>query len=98
MSHPVFFLPEAETDLREGQSWYDSRAFGLGDRFFSAIAGTVARIGANPRQFPLVHPATHRALVRHFPYALYFRIEPEGVFVIACAHASRKSLHWQGRA
>jgi len=98
VSLPVFFLPDAETELREAQSWYDGRAFGLGDRFFSAIDGTVARISVNPLQFPLVHAEIRRALVRRFPYALYFRIEPEGAFVIACAHTSRKPSRWQRRA
>ena len=73
------------------------QAFDLGNRFFSAIDATVARIGVNPLHFPVIHADIRRALVRHFPYALYFRIEPEGVFVMACAHTSRKPSTWQGR-
>ncbi len=98
MTRPVFFLPEAEAELLEGRAWYDARAIGLGDRFFLAIDALVARIGEAPRQFPEVHGATHRALVRHFPYALFFRIEPEGVYVIACMHTSRNPKRWIRRA
>ncbi|MBP2230392.1 plasmid stabilization system protein ParE [Azospirillum agricola] len=97
MSRPVYVLPEAEADLRDAQFWYDSRAFGLGDHFFSAIDDAVSRIGTSPLHFPLVHDTTRRALVRRFPYALYFRVEAEGVFVIACSHTSRRPSHWQGR-
>lgn len=98
VSLPVFFLPEAETDLREAQAWYDSRAFGVGDRFFAAVDGTVLRIGESPFQFPLVHTNSRRALVRRFPYALYFRVEAAAVFMIACAHTSRDPARWQSRA
>lgn len=98
VSLPVFFLPEAEEDLREAQAWYDSRAFGLGERFFVTVDSTVLRIGETPLQFPLVHANIRRALVRRFPYALYFRVEPAAVFMIACAHTSRDSAHWQSRS
>lgn len=98
MSRPVFFLPDAEAELLEGQAWYDGRAFGLGDRFFAAVDATVSRIGAAPRQFPLAHKTIHRALVQRFPYALYFRVESDGVYVIACTHTSRAANPWQRRA
>ena len=97
VSLPVFFLPAAEAELREAQAWYDSRAHGLGDRFFAAVDGAVQRIGEQPLQFPLVHTNTRRALVRRFPYALYFRVEPAALFMIACAHTSRQPVHWQSR-
>jgi hypothetical protein len=54
---------------------------------------------ANPRQFPVVHKNIHRALLRRFPYALMFVIEPEeALTVIACFHGSRDPVHWQQRA
>lgn len=98
MTQPVFFLPEAEAELLEGRAWYDARSIGLGDRFFAAIDTLVARIAAAPHRFPEVHGAIHRALVRHFPYALFFRIEPDGVYVIACMHTSRSPERWRRRA
>lgn len=97
MTLPVYFLPDAENDLFEAQSWYDGRAFGLGDRFFSAIEELVMRIGRNSLQFPVVHAEIRRALAPRFPYALYFRVEPDGVFVVACAHTSRKPSFWRRR-
>ena len=98
MTHPVFFLPEAEAELLEGQAWYDGRAAGLGERFFAAVDTTMSRIAAAPQQFPTVHKTIRRALVRRFPYALYFRAEPDGVYVIACTHTSRTAKRWQRRA
>jgi plasmid stabilization system protein ParE len=95
---PVFVLPSAEFDLLAAQDWYDARAAGLGDRFFAAVDVLLARLADNPWQFPVAYKNLRRALVRRFPYALYFRLETEGVFVIACAHTSRDPQQWEVRA
>jgi hypothetical protein len=52
----------------------------------------------NPRQFPTVLKNVRRALLRRFPYSLFFVIEDEALTVIACFHASRDPSHWQKRA
>lgn len=97
MSQPVFFLAAAEAELLRAQAWYDERVPGLGERFFDAVDTIVARISETPQQFPLAHPHIRRALVRRFPFALYFRIEREGAFVIACVHTSRAAEQWRSR-
>lgn len=92
---PVYFLPAAAAELSAAQEWYDARAEGLGDRFFAAVDSVLPRIGDNPRQFPVAHDDLRRALVTRFPYALFFRVETEGVYVVACAHTSRAPFYWQ---
>lgn len=94
LTMPVYFLPTAEAELLAAQAWYDERADGLGDRFFDAVNGAVARIDGNPRQFPLVRAPLRRALVPRFPYALFFRIEDDDAYVVACAHTSRVPFYW----
>jgi plasmid stabilization system protein ParE len=37
----------------------------------------------------VVHRETRRYLIERFPYCLYFRLEGDGVIVIALLHASR---------
>jgi plasmid stabilization system protein ParE len=91
----VFFLPAAAAELLAAQEWYDTRAGGLGDRFFAAVDSLLPRIGENPRQFPLAYDDLRRALVTRFPYALFFRTEAEGIYVVACAHTSRTPFYWQ---
>jgi toxin ParE1/3/4 len=54
-------------------------------------------MSANPRQFPLVFNNVRRALLRRFPYSLFFIVEGETLLVIACFHASRDPLQWQKR-
>jgi hypothetical protein len=46
----------------------------------------------------VVFKSVRRALLRRFPYALFFVVEEQTLFVIACFHASRNPLQWQWRA
>jgi plasmid stabilization system protein ParE len=95
---PVIFTRAARTELIDAQDWYESEAFGLGRRFRTAVDAAIERMSANPRQFPVVHKNIRRALLRRFPYALLFVIEPNDTLtVIACFHGSRDPAHWRQR-
>jgi plasmid stabilization system protein ParE len=39
-----------------------------------------------------------RALIRRFPYAIYFFADPEAIVVLACLHVRRDPQVWQSRA
>ena len=93
----VIFTQAARAELIEAQDWYEGEAPGLGRRFRQAINALTERMSANPRQFPVVYRSARRALLRRFPYALFFVIEEQTLFVIACFHASRDPLQWQRR-
>ena len=97
MTRPVYFLPEAAEELAEAQAWYDARSASLGDRFFEAVDSLSWRIGEAPGRFPRVHGCIQRALLDRFPYALFFRVESDGVYVIACFHTSRHPEQWRRR-
>jgi plasmid stabilization system protein ParE len=91
------FTPAARAELIDAQDWYEGEASGLGRRFQSEIDCAVERMTANPLQFPTVFKNVRRALVRRFPYALFFTIEGDTLLVIACFHASRDPRQWQQR-
>lgn len=74
-----------------------SASLSWGSAFVSAVDAIVARIAAQPLQFPIVHASVRRALVRRFPYALFFRLEAEGAYVVACFHTSRAPSGWRRR-
>jgi plasmid stabilization system protein ParE len=93
----VVFTQAASTELIEAQDWYEREGTGLGRRFRQAIDVLVGRMTAMPRQFPIVFKNVHRALLRRFPYALFFLLEDETILVIACFHGSRDPAHWQKR-
>ena len=95
----LIFTQAARAELIEAQDWYEGEAQGLGRRFRERIDTLPERMSANPRQFPVVFKSVRRALLRRFPYALFFVIDEQTLyFVIACFHASRNPLQWQRRA
>ena len=88
----VIFTPAASAELVEAQDWYKAEAAGLGRRFRQAVDVLVERMSASPAQFPVVFKNVRRARLRTFPYSLFFVVEDETLFVIACFHASRDPL------
>jgi plasmid stabilization system protein ParE len=93
----VIFTQAARWELIEAQDWYEGEAPGLGRHFCAALDALTGRMTANPRQFPVVFKDVRRALLRRFPYSLFFVIEGETLLVIACFHASRDPTQWQNR-
>lgn len=85
----VSFEPEAAEDLQAAYDWYEERRAGLGHRFLDAVENAVTRISAEPRAFPVRHRGLRRVLVERFPYALYYRVYPAQVAVVAVFHGRR---------
>jgi hypothetical protein len=50
------------------------------------LAANLALIERSPTAFPVVHRDVRRCLLGRFPYALYFRLLPNELRVIACTH------------
>ncbi len=97
MSLPVILRPEAELDLHEAYRWYDERSPGLGGDFLLAIDDGISVIREYPESCPIVYQQIRRALIKRFPYGLYFLLEKERIVIIAVFHASRNPKIWQDR-
>jgi plasmid stabilization system protein ParE len=96
--YPVRFTQTARTEMIAAQDWYEGEVQGLGRQFRAAADAVAARISDNPKLFPVVYKTVPRALLRRFPYALMFVIEPDDtLLVIACFHGSRDPARWQRR-
>ena len=93
----VRFLPVARQELEEALHWYEAKTSRLGTAFRSEADHQLARIREQPLQFPLMYADIRRALLRRFPYGIYFKIEGDDIFVIACFHAARDPTNWQDR-
>jgi toxin ParE1/3/4 len=93
----VVFTPAAALELVEAYDWYEAEFPGLGGRFQAEIDSTVERMTANPLQFPAVLRGARRALLRRFPYMLFFTVDDTRLLVIACLHVSRDPRIWRKR-
>ena len=97
MIRDIQLRAEAENDIYEAASWYESQRLRLGHEFLDAIEASFARISDNPQQFPVLHRGTRRALLSRFPFGVFFRIEDPSIVVVAVMHASRNPVRWRER-
>ena len=94
---PVIVRPAAEADIADAFHWYEEQRAGLGNEFRAQLRIAFDAISKNPLLFRVVHRNTRRYLVRRFPYAIYYRVFPDKVVVIACMHGRRNPRRWQSR-
>lgn len=95
---PPIFRPAAAADVEEAYGWYEAQQAGVGEEFLAAIRVAIESMMANPERFPVVHRQTRRALLRRFPYGLYYRFIDDQIVVLACMHARRDPRRWQSRS
>lgn len=67
--------PEAEAEVREAASWYESQRPGLGLEFLLELDAAIERAAESPNAYAPQYAGVRRALSRRFPYAIYFVYE-----------------------
>ena len=60
--------------MLEAFKYYESCRENLGSDFLLCVEESFARISKNPAQYRPIHKNVHRALVRRFPYGIYYVI------------------------
>jgi toxin ParE1/3/4 len=81
----------------EAWDWYESRREGLGAEFGTCVEAAIARAARSPDINPRVHGEVRRALVRRFPYGVFYVVEGQALLVLAVAHARRQPGYWLAR-
>lgn len=90
--------PEAEADVAQALAWYRERSSGLAADFLACVDAALRRIEEFPQIAPVVHATFRRALLRRFPYCLFYSIEGDEAVVVGCFHAHRSPEAWRLRA
>jgi toxin ParE1/3/4 len=98
MTVSVIFRPAAESELQEGHHWYEEREAGLGLEFMRCVDACVQLIRRHPEIFPVTYKNVRQAVVRRFPYSIFYLASNEKITVISVFHASRDPKIWQRRA
>jgi len=89
--------PEAEAEFVEAQRWYAERSPLIAEAFRSAVPRTLEAVESSPQSFPVAILDIRKALVRRFPYVVYYVGLPQVTTVIAIIHARRDPRVWQER-
>jgi plasmid stabilization system protein ParE len=91
----VGLVAGAEADLIDAAIFLEHQLRGLGVRFTAAVGRSLERLAENPNHGTALGLSYRKLRVRRFPYNLIYRIEPDGVLVVAVAHHRRKPDYWR---
>jgi plasmid stabilization system protein ParE len=97
MRLPVVLRPEARAEFDDAFDWYDGQRPGLGAEFAGLVQEILDRIAHRPHLSEQVFPTVRRAVVRRFPYSIFYQVEPHQVVVLAVFHSKRDPKIWQAR-
>lgn len=90
--------PEVEGDLRDAFEWYEQHRRGLGEEFLSCVEVILQQVSRTPSRLPRIRGAWRRAIVRRFPFAVYYRqYDERTIFVLAVLHHARHPEKWRQR-
>jgi plasmid stabilization system protein ParE len=97
MPNTLVILPEAREEIDLAFKWYEEHILGLGYEFMRSVDNTLRMIDREPNLYPIVHECYHRALIRRFPFAIFYEYENEQVVIYSVFHSSQNPIKWQGR-
>jgi plasmid stabilization system protein ParE len=97
MAARLVIAPEAARDIDEAYGWYEGRRAGLGEDFLSCLDACAQAIRRRPEMHAAVYKEYRRALVRRFPYAVFYEHVAGTVTVYCVFHTARDPQKWRQR-
>ncbi|MEI8140761.1 MAG: type II toxin-antitoxin system RelE/ParE family toxin [bacterium] len=85
----VAYAREVADDLAGARTWYESRAPGLGEDFLRMAYATISELGEFPYSNGTVYNSFRRALLRRFPYSVYYFVSHDVITVYGVFHSSK---------
>jgi plasmid stabilization system protein ParE len=84
----------AEKEIASVALWYESQSPGLGSKFLDKADQSLEKISENPLQYPVISKRLRRALVKRFPYIIFFRIIEDEILIVGCRYAGQNPERW----
>lgn len=96
-SFQIRIHPFAELDIKHAKEWYNGKSDNLGDEFFIEVEKTISQLLYNPKQFPTVTKNIRKAVVKRFPFCIFYIVGANTIDVYAVFHNSRNPQVWRNR-
>ncbi len=71
----VFVLPDAEAEIGAAYSWYHERNPQAAETFRTEAFEAIDLLADSPTKWKLNDDGTHRIVLRHFPYTVFFEVK-----------------------
>lgn len=95
MTRQLVFRASALSDIDHAYHWYEDQQPGLGTAFMLALEEATARIELNPKQHERIRGSVRRAMLRRFPYSVFYIESPEHLSALAVMHQARHPSRWR---
>ncbi len=86
----LVFRSAAAADVEGAHRWYEEQRAGLGEPFLEEVQACITRILENPKSYAARSRDVRRAPLRRFAHALFYRLTPSAIIVVACFHARQR--------
>lgn len=97
MLRNLIILPEAEVDVSQAYIWYEEQKSGLGEEFLRFVDACIQSIQRNPEMYQVAHETYRRAVIRRFPYVVFYEYSDTTVIIYAVFHCSQDPKKWRSR-
>lgn len=97
MSNLVLLRPEAEQDLAYAHQYYEGQHRGLGAQFLDEFQAALERIQEHPELYAPLGHGIRRALLRKFPYGVFYILDGRDIRILAVLHLARNPAIWRKR-
>jgi toxin ParE1/3/4 len=91
------FHPEAEQELYEAASRYESEVPELGRRFADEVERVIQLLLEHPELGSRLDDALRHFVLRRFPFSVVYAVARDLVYIVAIAHGSREPDYWRRR-
>jgi plasmid stabilization system protein ParE len=93
----VIFTPQAADDVAAAYAWYEEREPGLGEDFLRCVEACLHVALRHPHMYPIAVDDFRRALIRRFPFEIFYEPTGKGLVVYSVFHCSQDPKKWRKR-
>ena len=97
MTWNIIYRRHAKKEFDKAYDWYESQKEGLGDKFAKCVQDELDHLEMNPKIHAEVYKSARRAVVKVFPYCIYYVVKEDRVQIVSIFHASQDPSKWQSR-
>ena len=98
MTLEILVSREAQADIAEAIAGFRDISPALAARFGVELERVYSNIVDYPQMYAAVYKKFRRALLRKFPYSVFYVVQESSILIIGVIHQSRDESTWKRRA
>ena len=98
MTREILFSREARADIAEALRGFNDISPALSARFEAELERVYTNVVDYPQMYPVVYKNFRRALLRRFPYSVFYIAETFFILIVGVVHQARDESTWKRRA